>query len=555
MPVNPLHAVLEFICNHELYEAFHVLLTQHNIEESIKDKPRLFLLFHTTKIKQIIHQHVKNKSGNILSDRLDELLQSLCYLLPKYQPDVIREYSLVCDKNDNDSDNNKLNNTSLSYSSSFYQIHQEIKIQTILLSHGQHLQNNLLNQNLKSRCVDPNSSLITTLNFRHLDITDTDGVKDDEIALKIADIIGTLKSIINKKKRSKKSSPKIQEFMQTHSWNAFVTKLDGFLNRIKSKYCKTRDLIYNVSSTLIQNTRDNTIQNESSKRDHYYLSEKPVTNTNINKNKMEMDDDHDSECDAVKSIDKYKIGMRVQVQKNKTKDRILGTIVHINNFIVTVELENGAHMRITDMVKIKMLDDSDDGDDINKENVGIEIKRCQLEQKNAPYMAEDDEDDEDNEDNEDNEEEDDEDSDIEIIESKVVEHDKDESDEYEGEDSDVIVLSNENKEDDEESDNENEDEDSKMSEFEQKEKEKEKKTKDKPKKRKRKRRTFWLDSEDNALKSGIQKYHNILHIKKRGARGIWSKIKDDPQFKDAVSNRTAKQLYDRYRVLDRKGQI
>ena len=506
MPVNPLHAVLEFVCNHDMYDAFHVLSTEHNVEDSIQDNPQLFLLYQITRIKCIIQQHLSNPTDNILDDHLVHLLQAFCNLSPKYQPTIIRKHCIRC----NDDDYKWMD---ISYYSKFYQLHQEIKIQAILTcNRPQYHKSNLINDNLKSRSVDPNSSLISTLNCRHIDISDkTDG---DEIALEINEVIMNLKLIIERKN----ASPDMDRFLENHCWNSFHNQLNEFLNAIKSKYCNTMDFIFNLSRASIQNRNKNVSQNAS--REDYlrqrYLSEKPkATNTNIaniKKHKMDIDDDHDSVKHGIKSIDDYKQSMTVSVrQKGHNSNEYIwmtGHVKAVNKLRIMVELENGEYRRIkkSEMDKIKMVncgnDDIDQHIDDKEDSKDSDIEIIEIAKNTNTNKAED-------------------------IQSEMIE----------------------NEEEEEESEDGNEDQYSKMLEIE------EKKIKKKGIKKKRKRRDFWTETEDNALKAGIQQNIAILHVRKKGIKGIWWKIKHDPQVQDALTKRTPKQIYDRWRTLDGRGDI
>eukprot|EP00483_Globobulimina_turgida_P012083 UN12105 len=166
--LSPTHVLLELVCNHEMYETFHILSEDEKIEQCIKQHPKLFISYHIMRIKYFIHQHCKKPNANLLSNNLDAILQSLCYLIPNY--------------NHNNHNNNEFIDTS--YTSIFYRLHQEIKIQSILLCNKpHHIIKDLVNTNFK---LNPD-----TFNFRHIDITkDIDANQD--IQFDIVDIIEIL---------------------------------------------------------------------------------------------------------------------------------------------------------------------------------------------------------------------------------------------------------------------------------------------------------------------------------------------------------------------------
>lgn len=70
------------------------------------------------------------------------------------------------------------------------------------------------------------------------------------------------------------------------------------------------------------------------------------------------------------------------------------------------------------------------------------------------------------------------------------------------------------------------------------------------KKKKRLSPKYYTAMEDYCLRLGILKYQKKfpLHIQKKGIKGIWSSIKEDPQFSEQLKSRTPQQLRCRFRV-------
>eukprot|EP01084_Bolivina_argentea_P121287 214932_1 len=184
--LNSIASLLEFVCNHEMYETFMCLSADNKIEQCINSQPTLFISYHIMRIKYYIHQHCKEINNNILSDNLDLILISFYYLIPKFQP---------FDEWKNEINSSQLINTS--YNSIFYKLHQEIKIQSILLCNKQsHIIKHLINTNLK---LNPD-----IFNFRHININN-DINKNNNIEFDIINIIQILGSINDKNKNNQET--------------------------------------------------------------------------------------------------------------------------------------------------------------------------------------------------------------------------------------------------------------------------------------------------------------------------------------------------------------
>ena len=514
--IPPLLSVLEFVCNHGLYDAFQVLSLEHNIQDFIKEEPKLFVLFHITRIKHWVEMHLRLPQNSLLTDKLDQMLQSLCYLIPKYQPDAIKRYTINCNKNDKN-DKNKLIDTS--YSSIFYKLHQEIKIQTILTCNkSTDIKHNLLANNLK---VNLNTN--DPLNFRHIDLKQ-DIQNNKDIEFEILEIIETLGAFCKKdksKNNANSSTSKLQKFIENHSFNKFKTELYDFLADIKSIYCNQMiDLVYNTSLHLDKNAKENAKKYDNKSREQYlsqmqyYSKPKPKPKPKPNPPPathqiLEISKNNNKPMTTSKAksykISDYKIGMLVKVRqnnKNKTTNNNAeyiwrtAKIIQTKKSRITVELQDGAssrtaHHHIKDISRIKPMEiekeiqdlissDDEDNDiiminnDDNKENVPNK--------KNHTAIG----------------------TAFGLRRSKRVNR------------SSNLSVQSSNYE---------------------------------------RGRRFWEQPEDDALRAGIIKYKHLLDIKKKGVKGIWSKIKEDDEFAPKLTHRTPKMMYDRYRVYVKKGTV
>ena len=572
-----MNAILEFACNQEFYQIFHVLCTEHNIEENIKEEPKLFILYHMTRIKYLLEQHFKTPKANILSDNLHEILQSFCYMTPKYQPKHIQKYL--------NSLNKVINDTIIQ---THYNLHQQIKIHAILTCNkAHHLRQRLLDENFKVRSVDdPNSSLINALNFHHLENPDD---MDEEHQFEIMNIYLNLK----KKKRSKEK----QEFIKDNNIDIFKQNLYDFLNKMKNFYCNDmNNIIYDSAKEMIQINKENVNHNKkmNKKRKANGKVTKPLSDATatLNRNSDGKDTtslrskaynvyDTNNQTNP-KCIDEYKIGMRVKVRQNNKHQSInndenvcndkyvwkIGKIIQTNKFRITVELQHGGHMRITDMNKIKLCDDEevsnnrmdeDDDDDVmisdhmiivddnnndntdwNKENIDANNINNDCDENMVTSSDEE------------------EDSDIEIIANGNSNNKVNESD---NESPDIDISNDEEQDEEEEGDEgEEDDDDAKMMELEEEnEKNKNKnkninknqkrgKQKKKASKKKRKKRTIWTADEHAAFVAGVTKYEHLLETRKRGKKGIWTEIKNDQEFAERLRNRTTSHIKDHYRA-------
>ena len=120
MDTKVLSHILEVVCHQQLYDTFNELSLEPNLEDCFHIDPRLFVLFHATRLKSLLHRHTQNPRENVLSDHLDLMLESLCCLVPAYQPDAFRTGVRVVP-------------ISTAYASTFFRLHQGLKIQALLL--------------------------------------------------------------------------------------------------------------------------------------------------------------------------------------------------------------------------------------------------------------------------------------------------------------------------------------------------------------------------------------------------------------------------------------
>lgn len=449
-------AMLEFVCSHELYESFNVLSSDPNIEQCLTDQP-LFILFHITKIKNFLNQHSANPNSNVLANNLDALLQSLCYLIRKFQPNHIQTQS---------SNNENMEPIDTSYSSIFYRLHQSLKIHAILsCTKSQTTKTNLINTNFK---LNPDE-----FNFRHLDIT-KDIAANNDIEFDIIDIIEVLGSI---NKKTKKNQDKIEKFKQSHSFDAFQSELFEFLDKMQSLYCNSMsDLLYKVAERMLAKSIEHNAKHQDMNKEQYlskmqYFSQPPAPKSakpkvEHNKNKKLSDSNPKKR--------QYEIGMNVLCKvKNQTDPSSFswkrGQIISMKRGKIKCSIDGmSVHMNFGNMANIKLIDDcapDDDDDDV------VMIDKAANDRQLRPKQN--------------------------------VNYHGHHSMQYE------------------------------------------------------RGRRFWNDEEDEALRAGMIKYKNILNVKTKGVKGIWSKIKEDDQklASPKLRHRTTKMLYDRYRVYVKKNLL
>ena len=505
MDPSVLAHVLEFVCNHECYETFHELCAESNITECIDSNLALFVLFHITKIKYFFHSHSTNPDANYLSDNLDDLLQSLCYLIPSHQPSKL--YTNIHASNSNQSATTPPQSTlfETGYSSTFYRLHQELKIIAILTcTKSITVKVSLINMHLK---LNPD-----TFNFRHLDITQ-DIAQNGDIHFDIISVIGTLGEIVRK---NSKNLEKLQLFHQQHTFQSLKEMMVQFLSEIKDIYCGAMsNAIYRVSCALSRKSKEEALKYRGIDRAQWiskmkwYSAPKPMENgvENVDKNgdkavnadsecntnanpRDQTKSDFDSKSESKsksesesKSESKpkpkpkpksnpeptdFKKGMRVRVRRKVKGSSPAeyewneGVVIKGNKRMITVEIGT-VHVRVRDFSKIEIMEEMDG----KTENDG--------------------------------------DSDVEMIENvddgarrkstrKTSQTNKVQSAKYQ-----------------------------------------------------RGRRRF-EQQEDDALRAGIVKYRHLLHNTKKGEKGIWYSIKNDEQFMERLKHRTPAMLCDRYRV-------
>eukprot|EP01084_Bolivina_argentea_P159920 278537_1 len=495
--VSPPQALLQFICDQELFCSLSELKELYTIEDLIHPRPQLFVLYHATNVKYWIEEHCKNPKDNLLSTHLDELLQSFCHLLPQYQPNHIQSvHSASLQKN-------MTHITNTSYYSVFYKLHQGIKIQSILTSNQpQHLRTKIINDSFKLNQTQ------SAFNFRHINIQ-KDIDDNQEIEFEIIDTIEILGSI--NKKTNKQNQDKIDQFIQSHDFDTFKHELFEYIDSIKAAFCDSMiDLIYSTAAALRSNQRANQQkQDQEEPTQVIQRAPKPIRSplkpSNNNRKIQKSVHDYFSPQKKKKKVaptqtktPQYKTGMKVKIRqknngdsnKNHKEEYVWKTakIIQMTKHRITVTMLDGNHHRvIRDFNKIQPIVELDSDDEME--------------------------------------------SLMDLVHQSSSEE----------EDDDVVMMdaneNNTNKRPRRKCRNANASVQSANY---------------------QRGRRFWEEKEDVAFRAGLVKYKDIIDVKSRGVPGIWSKIKadDDEKGEDReLKHRTTKMLYDRYRWYVKKGNL